>query len=267
MMDWNVYLSGLAAALAAAALVWLISLRKDDVGIVDSLWSLLFLLAAVSYVATASDPGPRTVLILTLVAVWAIRLSGYITWRNWGEPEDARYQEIRRNNEPNFALKSLYIVFGLQGLLAWIISLPLLVAVVSQAPLNVLDYCGITLWLIGLVFEAGGDYQLARFKADPANRGQVMDRGLWRYTRHPNYFGDFCIWWGYYLIALAAGGWWSVLAPVLMTFLLLRVSGVALLEKDITERRPAYRDYIARTNAFFPAFPRTNRKPLSEVQS
>jgi steroid 5-alpha reductase family enzyme len=107
-----------------------------------------------------------------------------------------------------------------------------------------------------MIFETGGDYQLARFKADPANQGKVMDRGLWRYTRHPNYFGEFCIWWGYYLIALAAGGWWSIFAPALMTFLLLHVSGVALLEKDIGQRRPAYRDYIARTNAFFPGLPR-----------
>jgi steroid 5-alpha reductase family enzyme len=158
--------------------------------------------------------------------------------------------------EDRCPFKSLYIDFALQGVLAWIISIPLLLAVAHPAPLQLLDYAGVLLWLTGMLFEAGGDYQLARFKADPANKGKVMDSGFWRYTRHPNYFGEFCIWWGFYLIAVAAGGWWTIYAPALMTFLLLRVSGVALLEKDIGKRRPAYRDYIARTNAFFPGLPR-----------
>jgi steroid 5-alpha reductase family enzyme len=235
---------------------WLISLSKHNVGIVDSLWSLFFLLATLLYTALLPDSGQRGWLILILVALWALRLSLYITWRNWGEAEDQRYQEIRTNNEPHFAFKSLYIVFALQGVLAWIISIPLLLAVAHPAPLQLLDYAGVLLWLTGMLFEAGGDYQLARFKADPANKGKVMDSGFWRYTRHPNYFGEFCIWWGFYLIAVAAGGWWTIYAPALMTFLLLRVSGVALLEKDIGKRRPAYRDYIARTNAFFPGLPR-----------
>ena len=254
-MLWITYFQGLALILAVAVLTWLISLLKDDVSIVDSLWSLLFLGAASVYYLAVPETSARSLLVLILVTIWALRLSLYITWRNWAEPEDARYQEIRRNNEPNFRLKSLYIVFGLQGVLAWIISAPLLFAISSNAPLNALDYAALALWFIGLVFEAGGDFQLARFKADPANKGQVMDQGLWRYTRHPNYFGDFCIWWGFYLFALAAGGWWTIFAPVLMTVLLLRVSGVALLEKDISERRPAYHDYIERTNAFFPGIP------------
>ncbi|MDQ1345785.1 MAG: hypothetical protein QG586_1316, partial [Pseudomonadota bacterium] len=135
-------------------------------------------------------------------------------------------------------------------------SLPLLAAIHSDAPLGWLDIAGVALWVVGLVFEAGGDWQLARFKADPGNRGRVLDTGFWRYTRHPNYFGDFCVWWGFFLIALAAGGAWSIVGPVLMSVLLLKVSGVALLEKDIGERRPAYRDYVRRTNAFFPGPPR-----------
>jgi steroid 5-alpha reductase family enzyme len=147
-------------------------------------------------------------------------------------------------------------VFGLQAALAWVISLPLLAATGSTAPLGWLDAAGVALWLVGMIFEAGGDWQLARFKRDPANRGKVLDTGLWRYTRHPNYFGDFCVWWGFFLIALSAGGWWSIVGPLAMSFLLLKVSGVALLEKDIGERRPAYRDYIRRTNAFFPGPPR-----------
>ena len=256
MFDLNTYLWGLTAILIAAVLAWLVSLARRDVSIVDSLWSLFFLLAAAVYAATTPDAGPRTLLVLTLVIVWALRLSAYITWRNRGEGEDRRYQAIRRNNEPHFAFKSLYIVFGLQGLLAWLISLPLLAAMVSGASINALDLIGAGLWAIGMAFEAGGDYQLARFKARADNQGKVMDQGLWRYTRHPNYFGEFCIWWGFYAIALAGGAWWAVVSPLIMTGLLLRVSGVALLEKDIGERRPAYREYITRTNAFFPGPPR-----------
>jgi steroid 5-alpha reductase family enzyme len=183
----------------------------------------------------------------------------YITKRNRGHGEDRRYQAIRAENEPGFRWKSIYIVFGLQAILAWIIALPLLAATLGTSPLGWLDYTALVLWLIGLFFEAVGDQQLADFKARPENKGKVMDRGLWRYTRHPNYFGEACIWWGYFLFAIAAGGWWTIVSPVLMTFLLLRVSGVALLEKDIGERRPAYRDYIERTNAFFPGPPRSRK--------
>jgi steroid 5-alpha reductase family enzyme len=195
-------------------------------------------------------------LALDLVSAWALRLSGYITWRNWGHGEDRRYQTIRARNEPHFALKSVYLVFVLQALLAWIISLPLFGAIQSAVPLGPCDYAGVALWLLGFVFEAGGDWQLARFKAREANRGQVMDRGFWRLTRHPNYFGDFCVWWGIYLLAVSAGAWWSVPGPLLMSVLLMRVSGVTLLEKDIGERRPQYAEYVRRTNAFFPGPPK-----------
>lgn len=256
MFDLQAYLWALAAILCLMILAWLISVAKRDAGIVDSFWSLGFLLAAVVYASALNETGPRTGLVLALVVLWALRLSVHVTWRNWGEPEDRRYRAIRARNEPNFAIKSLYLVFGLQGVLAWVISIPLLAAMGGSAPLSWLDALGVLLWLIGLVFEAGGDWQLARFKADPNNRGKVLDHGLWRYTRHPNYFGDCCAWWGYYLIALAAGGWWTIYAPVLMTFFLLKVSGVALLEQDIGERRPAYRDYVRRTSAFLPWPPR-----------
>ncbi|MDV7392590.1 DUF1295 domain-containing protein, partial [Arthrospira platensis SPKY1] len=150
-----------------------------------------------------------------MVGLWALRLSAYITWRNWGEEEDRRYQQIRERNQPGFAYKSLYLVFGLQGVLAWIISLPLLAAIHANAPLDWLAYLGVLVWLVGMAFEAGGDWQLARFKADPAHRGKVLDSGLWRYTRHPNYFGNALVWWGFFLLALSAGGWWAVVAPAL----------------------------------------------------
>jgi steroid 5-alpha reductase family enzyme len=162
---------------------------------------------------------------------------------------------MRADNEPGFWLKSLYMVFGVQAILAWMISLPLLGAVLGASPLGWLDYLAVALWLVGFAFEAIGDQQLTRFKADPANRGKVLDRGLWRYSRHPNYFGEACIWWSFYLFALAAGAWWTILGPVLMTYLLLRVSGVTLAEQELVERQPAYCDYIRRTNAFFPGPP------------
>ncbi len=256
MFELESYLAGLGVVLAVALVTWAVSVMKRDVSIVDSLWSLMFLIAALTYYATLSSAGPRTALVLTLVTLWALRLFGYITWRNWGEDEDRRYQAIRANNEPHFWLKSIYIVFTLQAVIAWIVSLPLHAAMASPAALNALDFLGVALWVTGMLFEAGGDFQLARFKADPANRGQVMDRGLWRYTRHPNYFGDACVWWGLGLIAVAGGAWWALLSPVIMTFLLLKVSGVSLLEKDIGDRRPKYADYVARTNAFFPGPPK-----------
>lgn len=258
MFDFDIWLDGLAVLAVFAAVGWLLSLPLRNVSIVDSMWSLMFLLAALTYTAAQASPGPRAWLVITMVGAWSIRLAAYISWRNRGHGEDFRYRKIRANNEPGFAFKSLYIVFGLQAALAWVVSLPLLAAINSTAPLGWLDAVGAVLWLVGVVFEAGGDWQLARFKRNPANRGKVLDTGLWRYTRHPNYFGDFCVWWGLFLIALSAGGWWSVAGPLVMSFLLLKVSGVALLEKDIGERRPAYRAYVRRTNAFFPGPPRAD---------
>jgi steroid 5-alpha reductase family enzyme len=253
MFSLSIYAYGLIVLILAASATWILSLPLRNVSIVDSLWSLLFVLAGGTYAMTSAVAmSARTLLVLTLVTLWALRLSVYITWRNRGHGEDPRYQAIRARNEPNFSFKSLYLVFGLQAVMAWIISLPLLGAVLSVRPLGPLDAAGALAWLLGFTFEAGGDWQLARFKADPKNRGRVMDRGFWRYTRHPNYFGDFCVWWGLYLIAVSAGAWWSFLGPLLMSVLLMRVSGVTLLEKDIGERRPQYADYIRRTNAFFP---------------
>lgn len=256
MFDSTALLVGFGVILTMAVVTWCASVRKRDVSIVDSVWPLFFLAAALAYAGTVPQRGPRAPLVLVLVGLWALRLAGYLTWRNWGEPEDRRYQRIRRHNEPHFALKSAYLIFGLQGTLAWIVSLPLLAAIASPGSLNPLDYAGIALWGVGVCFESVADRQLARFKSAAANRGRVMDRGLWRYTRHPNYFGDFCVWWAFFLFAAAAGGWWSFVGPLLMSFLLLRVSGVALLEKDIAERRPGYRDYVLRTNAFFPGPPK-----------
>jgi steroid 5-alpha reductase family enzyme len=260
------YTLALFVILGIGVVSWIFSVVKRDVSIVDSLWSLFFLVAAGVFAVEAQPLSPRGTLVLALVAVWGLRLSIYITARNRGEPEDYRYQTIRADNEPGFAFKSLFIVFGLQGLLAWFIALPLLSAITSDSALNPLDLVAALLWLVGFGFEAGGDYQLSKFKSRADSKGRVLDTGLWRYTRHPNYFGAFCIWWAFYLFAVAAGGWWSIASPILMSFLLLRVSGVAMLEGTIGDRRPEYANYICRTNAFFPG-PRRGPKYYEESQS
>ena len=250
---WLASLPGIAVLATAA---WAVCTVRRNVGLVDIFWSLFFLCAAIFYVMAAAPAGPRAPLLLVLVAAWALRLAGHLTARNWNAPEDHRYQAIRARNQPGFEWKSLYLVFGLQGLLAWIVSAPLAAAMASQEPLGPLDWLGFALAVFGTAFEAVADAQLARFRRNPASAGQVLDRGLWRFSRHPNYFGECCVWWGFYLVALGAGGGWTLFAPLLMTLLLLRVSGVTLLEKDIGERRPSYREYVARTSAFIPLPPR-----------
>ncbi|HQR23239.1 MAG TPA: DUF1295 domain-containing protein [Steroidobacteraceae bacterium] len=253
----SVWLASLPALAILAGAAWAVCTVRRNVGLVDIFWSLFFLAAAVSYAVEAAPTGPRTTLLLVLVAAWALRLATHLAARNWNAPEDRRYQAIRTRNQPYFEWKSLYLVFGLQGLLAWIISAPLAAAIASPAAFSVLDVAGALLATFGIAYEAVADAQLARFRRDPASAGRVLDRGLWRWSRHPNYFGEACVWWGFYVMAVAAGGAWTVFAPVLMTVLLLRVSGVTLLERDIGERRPAYRDYVARTSAFVPWPPRS----------
>jgi steroid 5-alpha reductase family enzyme len=251
-----------ATALAVAACMgtlWGLSVALRNASIVDVFWGLGFALIAWLGLARAGgDVAPRQWLVAVLVGVWGVRLAGYLLWRNAGRGEDPRYVAMRRRIGPRFWWVSLFSVFALQGVLLWIVSLP--VQVVMRAPggpLGVLDALGALVCAVGLGFEALGDWQLARFKADPANAGRVMDRGLWRYTRHPNYFGDACVWWGLFAIALATPlGPWSVVGPALMTFLLLRVSGVPLLERSMARRRPEYAAYAARTSAFFPRPPR-----------
>ena len=248
----SLWLGALPALVALGLLAWALATARRNAGLVDVFWSLFFLLAACVYAAAGPAPPARAALVLALVALWALRLSGHLAVRNWSAPEDRRYRAIRERHEPGFAWKSLYLVFGLQALLAWLISAPLAAALATTAPPGALDALGALVVLFGTAYETVADAQLARFKADPAQAGRVLDRGLWALSRHPNYFGEFCVGWGFYLIALGAGGGWTIFAPALMTLLLLRVSGVALLEQDIAERRPAYRDYVRRTNAFFP---------------
>jgi steroid 5-alpha reductase family enzyme len=256
MSTATLWLSALPFMAVLALVAWVVATARRNVGLVDIFWSLFLLLAAAIYALKTSDPGARALLALALVGAWSLRLASYLAARNWNAPEDHRYRAIRARNEPGFAWKSLYIVFGLQAVLAWLVAAPLAAAIGAPGPLGAIDVFGAVLAAFGIAYESAADAQLARFKADPANTGRVMDRGLWRYSRHPNYFGEFCVWWGLYAMALGAGAWWTVFSPMLISVLLLRVSGVTLLEKDIGERRPAYRNYIVRTNTFFPGPPK-----------
>ena len=258
-MDWiAAYATGLLVILLGMTALWLLSLRLQNAGIVDIFWGTGFVAANAVYFLLSPDGLPaRRWLITVLVVLWGLRLSLHIFARNRGRPEDFRYRKWREENGPRWWWRSFFQVFLLQGILMWIVSAPLLAAQygASSDRLTLLDAAGIFVWGIGFFFEAVGDAQLARFKADPDNKGKVLDRGVWRCTRHPNYFGDSAQWWGFYLISAAAGGWWTVFSPLLMTLLLLRVSGVALLEKTL-ETRPGYKEYAERTSAFIPWIPK-----------
>ncbi|TSA39338.1 MAG: DUF1295 domain-containing protein [Methylococcaceae bacterium] len=257
MFDWVIAFQSLLALFLMAFLTWIVSLVKRDVSIVDSVWSVFFLASMLVYYFNASVNGPRSTLAMMLVGMWSLRLCAYLTRRNWGQPEDRRYQAIRRTNEPHFTIKSLAIIFLFQAVLAWVISLPILPVLKSSQTLGLLDVLGMVLFLFGLVFESLADLQMSRFKALPDSKGQVMDGGLWRYSRHPNYFGEFCVWWGFYFIALSADtSPWLLFSPLLMSFLLIKISGVPLLEKDLVDRRLGYREYQKRTNCFFPGLPK-----------
>ncbi len=255
-------LTGLAVILAAVTLVWVVSLRLRDASIADVGWGLGFVLLAWLYCILSPALTPRSWLVAGLVTLWGARLSLHIFLRNRGHGEDPRYRAMRAAHGPAFWWRSLFTVFWLQGTLMWFVALPILVAVRAAQPpdLTAVDGLGVLIFVVGFAFEVVGDAQLARFKADPANRGRVLDRGLWRYTRHPNYFGDAMLWWGLFVVAASTpGGWLTVLSPALMTLLLMRVSGVTLLEEGLKASKPGYAEYIARTPAFLPWFPRSGR--------
>lgn len=248
------------AALVIAILMvgtWLLSLVLKNASIVDITWGLGFVAVAWSGRIDTDGNAARQWLLTVLVSVWGVRLAGYLFWRNHGKGEDFRYRAMRKHWGQRFGLVSLVTVFALQGTLMWIVSLPVQLGQARATAIGPLAYIGAAVWLIGIGFEAVGDLQLARFKADPSNAGRVMDQGLWRYTRHPNYFGDSLVWWGIALIAAETGtGAWGLIGAAVMTVLLLKVSGVALLEKSLVKRRDGYREYVARTSAFVPLPPK-----------
>lgn len=236
--------------------LWLVSLRLNDSSIADIFWGAGFVLITLAAYLFSERTTLQTLLAL-LVTVWGGRLTVHIFLRNHGKPEDPRYAAWRSQSGRRWWWYSYVKVFLLQGFLMWTIAAPLL-AVQTAAGLGaapVAARVGTAIWAIGFFFEAVGDLQLARFKAEPGNAGKLLTVGVWRYTRHPNYFGDAAQWWGFYLFAVAAGGWWTVYSPMIMTLLLMRVSGVTLLEKSM-KTRPGYEHYIKTTSAFFPWLPK-----------
>ncbi|MFZ8877633.1 MAG: DUF1295 domain-containing protein [Ilumatobacteraceae bacterium] len=252
------------AAVAVAALMvgtWLVSLALKNASIVDITWGLGFVVVAWVSALRADGAAGAASLMVAMITLWGLRLGIYLFWRNHGKGEDYRYVAMRRHWGERFWLISLGTVFGLQGVLMWVVSLPVQMSHVGAAMDGVLStalvVAGLGLYLLGLCFEVIGDLQLTRFKADPANAGQVMRTGLWRYTRHPNYFGDACVWWGIGLVGLSVSGtWWALLGPLVMNILLVRVSGVALLERSLRKRKPDYEEYVRTTSAFVPRPPR-----------
>lgn len=256
MSGLSLALFGLAVTLVAFTLLWLVSLRRRDASIADPFWGPGFLLLTLTWLATSGDPSPRGFLVTGLVAAWALRLGLHLWMRNRGHGEDPRYVAMRARHGDGFGRVSLFTVFWLQGSILWVVSMPVLGAITSEAPLGAWDAMAVVLFLVGLASESVADAQLARFRADPANRGRVLDTGLWRYSRHPNYFGDAVVWWGIFLLAVPGGALWTAVGPALMTFLLLKVSGVTLLERSLVEGRPGYTEYVRRTSPFVPWFPR-----------
>ena len=251
----------LLAALTIAILMvatWLISVAIKDASIVDISWGLGFAtVATVLWIADDSKSNLDTVLWL-MTLLWGLRLCLYLARRNLGHGEDYRYVAMRKRWGPAFPLISFLTVYTLQGTLMWVVSLPVQLSHRAEGSIGVLAVIGAVLWVVGLYFEVVGDIQLTRFKADPANQGKVLDTGLWRYTRHPNYFGDACVWWGIAIVACSVSvGVWGLIGAAVMNVLLLKVSGVALLERSLVRRKPEYQAYIDRTSAFIPRPPKS----------
>ena len=258
-----VFSLNLAAVVLMMIIGWLLSLVLKNVTVVDSLWGLGFVMIAWTTFLLTDGFLTRKLLIAFLVTLWGVRLSIYLTLRNWGKGEDPRYGLWREKSGKHFLIVSLFKVFLLQALFLWAISISIQYGMVSTTPemITWLDMLGLILWGVGFIFEAVGDWQLAAFKSNPANKGKVMDQGLWAYTRHPNYFGECFMWWGIFLIAFSTpNSWWTILSPLTITAVLLKMTGIPLTEKTIVTHRPGYKEYIQRTNAFFPWFPKAKKK-------
>jgi steroid 5-alpha reductase family enzyme len=237
---------------------WLVSLVLKNASIVDIVWGLGFVITSWVLALTIDGDSTRQILLAVMVGAWGLRLGGYLAKRNIGHGEDWRYKAMRKKKGARFGLISLVTVFGLQGLLMWVVSLPVMFGNSDATPgVGPLAVIGVMVWAVGLSFEAVGDWQLAKFKKDPSNAGKVMQTGLWSLTRHPNYFGDALLWWGIGIVGAETGtGVIGFIGPVVMTVFLLRVSGVPMLERSLMKRREGYAEYAARTSAFIPRPPK-----------
>lgn len=254
----NIFLQVSLLIWVLVSLLWLWSVLIKNVSIVDIFWGFGFVVVNAFYVFNLEQIAPRNLLLLLLVSIWGLRLTIYLAVRNIGKGEDFRYQQFRKDyGEKCYWWFSYFQVFLLQGVLILIVSLPLLGVHSSETSSTLiwLDYIALLVWSIGFSFEAGGDYQLYQFKKNPNNKGKVLNTGFWKYTRHPNYFGDAAVWWAYALFSIAAGGYWQIIGAIIMTLLIIQVSGVALLEKTLHKTKPKYKEYIEKTNSFFPWFP------------
>ncbi len=255
---FQLFLYGFLAIMTLMTALWVISIFIKNVSIVDAFWGIGFFVAAIVYFLLSQGEPSRKLLVLCLIGIWSIRLFIYLSTRNWGKGEDFRYQKFRNDyGAHRYWWFSFFQTFLLQGTLMWLVSLPLLGAMYTpQNSFGALDIIALVIFIIGFLFEAGGDYQMARFKSNPANKGKVLDTGFWKFTRHPNYFGNATLWWGMGIFSIAAGNYFAVIGPIIMTFLLLKVSGVSLLERSLKNDKPGYEDYIRRTSAFIPWFPK-----------
>lgn len=245
----------LSVMLLLAISAWALSVKLRDVSIVDSLWSIFFIVFTLLFAWRLRSDATAAYVLIALILLWGLRLSAYITIRNHGKGEDRRYQAIRARNQPNFEFKSLYLIFLLQMVLATVIVLPVLPILNGAQDANLLTYAGFAIAALGALFETVADAQMARYKATRTAQDTVMNRGLWRYSRHPNYFGEATFWWGLWIASASMGGAWTLFSPLLMTWLLTRVSGVPLLEADLQQRSPAYREYLLTTPRFVPGRP------------
>jgi steroid 5-alpha reductase family enzyme len=248
-----IFLNALFINLLFAYFGWLLSLKKNNVTHVDTMWSLFFVLNAL-YFYSVFPASLRSSLIILLVLFWGVRLAIYLTYRNWGKPEDTRYLKIRQDNEPHFRYKSAYIIFGFQAILAWIVGSILFIAIENNHPITWLDNLGFIVILFGIAYESIADYQLMQFKNDIKNRGKLLQSGLWKLSRHPNYFGEILVWWGFFITTLTTGFHYNLIAPLLMTFLILRFSGVTLLEANLTSKFDEYDNYQKKVNTIIPRF-------------
>ena len=261
-INLELMLQALPVLFLIAVATWLISLAIDDVSIVDYIWSLLSLAAAATYAYHTGIESTVSLVMLLMVTLWALRLTYFLMKRGRNQPEDRRYQVIRERNSPNFGLKSLYLIFIFQGLIAWIISVifvPVFDAgATAETALtwSLWHSAGVALWLFGFLFESVADNQLHAFNQQVVQDQKTLNTGLWRYCRHPNYFGEFCVWWAWFIFAIPTASVWILVAPLVMSFLLMKFSGVGNMEVGITSRRPDYQAYIDSTNTFFPWKPR-----------
>ena len=254
----NTLFNSVLVIIVSMVLLWLLSLVKKNASIVDIYWGLGFVVVGWASAINADEVSVLGKVVLALVTVWGLRLSLYLGIRNHGKPEDFRYVAMRKHYGARFPIISLFTVFLLQGAIMMVVSLPVQIALSdAESSLSIVSYIGIAIFALGIFFEAVGDWQLARFKRDPQNAGQVMQTGLWKYTRHPNYSGDTCVWWGIGIVALGVNyGWIGLFGSLLMNFFLVRVSGVPMLERSMSKRRPGYDEYKRRTSSFVPRPPK-----------